>query len=122
MPRVVHFEISADDIERTVQFYQTVFGWEIKKWDGPVDYWMIMTGAPDQPGIDGGLMKRTEPGAYTVCTIDVPSVDEYTQKIVAGGGEILVEKMAIPGVGYMAYFKDPDGNVFSVMQEDRSAA
>ena len=34
MPRVVHFEISADDPERAVKFYQKVFSWEIKKWDG----------------------------------------------------------------------------------------
>ncbi len=32
MPRVVHFEIHADDPERAVRFYKKVFGWKIEKW------------------------------------------------------------------------------------------
>ena len=30
MPRVVHFEIHADDPERTISFYNSVFGWEFQ--------------------------------------------------------------------------------------------
>ncbi len=44
MPRPVHFEISADDPERALHFYQAVFGWKSQKWDGPQDYWLISTG------------------------------------------------------------------------------
>jgi catechol 2,3-dioxygenase-like lactoylglutathione lyase family enzyme len=33
MPRVVHFEIHADDPKRAIKFYQDVFGWEIVKQD-----------------------------------------------------------------------------------------
>ena len=59
MPRVIHFEIHADDPERAVRFYREIFGWEINKWPGPHDYWLIKTGA-NAPGIDGGLMRRHE--------------------------------------------------------------
>lgn len=31
MPRVVHFEIPADDPGRAVKFYESVFGWQIQK-------------------------------------------------------------------------------------------
>ena len=65
MPRVVHFEIHADDPERAVNFYQDVFGWQIVKWEGPQDYWLITTGPDDEPGINGGLMKRSDPSAST---------------------------------------------------------
>ena len=41
MPRVVHFEIMADDPDRAVKFFKKVFGWRINKWEGPVDYWLI---------------------------------------------------------------------------------
>jgi len=44
MPRVVHFEIHADDPQRAANFYQGVFGWDIKKWEGPEDYWLVTTG------------------------------------------------------------------------------
>jgi hypothetical protein len=32
MPRVVHFEIYADNPERAIRFYETVFGWQVHKW------------------------------------------------------------------------------------------
>jgi predicted enzyme related to lactoylglutathione lyase len=51
----------------------------------------------------------------------VPSVDEYTKKVKANGGKIIRPKLAVPGVGWMAYFKDPEGNVWGMMQTDKSA-
>ena len=35
MPRVIHFEIPADDPDRAAKFYGNVFGWKLDKWDGP---------------------------------------------------------------------------------------
>jgi predicted enzyme related to lactoylglutathione lyase len=121
MSRVVHFELAADDPERAVQFYRTVFGWEIEKWTGPMDYWLIMTGPEGEPGIDGGLGKRDDPGQHTTNTIDVDSVDEYVKKVVANGGKVVVPKHAVPGVGYLAYCTDTEGNVFGMMASDPSA-
>ena len=119
MPRVVHFEVYADDPQRAAAFYQKVFGWKISKWEGPTDYWLVTTGEASEPGIDGGIMQRMEQET-TVNTIDVPSVDEFTQKITEAGGKVVVQKMAIPGVGYMAYYTDSEGNVFGIMEEDPS--
>ena len=82
---------------------------------------MITTGDEKRPGIDGGLKERDEMGTNTVNTIDVVSIDESIEKIRKNGGEIIVPKMAIPGVGWMAYFKDPQENVFGIMQSDKSA-
>jgi predicted enzyme related to lactoylglutathione lyase len=121
LPRVVHFEIDAEKPERLVNFYEKVFGWKLMKWEGPMDYWLITTGKEGEPGIDGGLGKRTEPGPHTVNTIDVPSVDEFVKKVEANGGTIVVSKHAVPGVGWLAYFKDPEGNMFGMMQSDESA-
>jgi len=121
MPRVVHFEIPADNPERALAFYESVFGWQSQKWDGPTPYWLIQTGT-EGLGIDGGLMQRQHPSQPVVNTIDVSSVDEYTQKITTAGGEIVLPKMPIPGVGWLLYFKDPEGNIFGIMQSDPSAA
>jgi predicted enzyme related to lactoylglutathione lyase len=126
MPRVVHFEIHADNPERAVKFYQAVLGWQFQKWDGPTPYWLVRTGPKEQPGIDGGLIQR-QPGqsgnaviAY-VCTVDVPSVDAYVTKATAAGGTVALPKMPIPGVGWLAYCKDTEGNIFGMMQADPSA-
>ncbi|MBN2565018.1 MAG: VOC family protein [Candidatus Eisenbacteria bacterium] len=118
MLRVTHFELPADDPEKLVEFYENVFGWTARKWNGPMDYWLVMTGPQDQPGIDGGIARRGEGDAGPINSIDVPSVDEYVAKIEKGGGSVIVPKMKVPGVGYLAYCKDPEGNVFGIMQED----
>jgi len=121
MSRVVHFEIPADDPERSIKFYEEVFGWVIEKWDGPIEYWLIMTGPEDKPGIDGGLARRTEPEMGVENTIDVPSVDEAVTKVEAQGGQVIRPKMAVPGVGWMAYIKDTEGNIFGMMESDPDA-
>ncbi len=121
MPRVIQFEIGAEKPERAIKFYETVFGWKIEKWKGPMEYWLITTGKKDEPGIDGGLEKRTEGEPSTVNTIDVPSVDQYIKKVESNGGSVVRPKMAIPGVGWWACFKDPEGNMFGIMEADATA-
>ena len=127
MPRVVHFEIHAEEPQRAASFYESAFGWQFQKWEGAQDYWMIKTGPEGQPGIDGGLLKRQGPVdgqaviAY-VCTVDVPSVDEALSKVESIGGTVVVPKMAVPGVGWLVYCKDTESNVFGMMQEDPGAA
>ena len=126
MSRVVHFEIHAENPERAITFYKGVFNWAFTKWDGPMDYWLIKTGECGTPGIDGGMVRRrgTIDGqaviAY-VCTIDVAGVDEALKTIVEHGGTIALPKMPIPTVGWLAYAKDTEGNIFGVMQRDATA-
>ena len=121
MPRVTHFEIPCDNTDRAIRFYEDVFDWQFNKWDGPQDYWLIATGDEDQPGINGGLLKRRQPGHPVVNTLSVEDLDDYTAKVSENGGEIVVPKMAVPGIGWLAYFKDTEGNIFGLMQEDPGA-
>jgi predicted enzyme related to lactoylglutathione lyase len=121
MPRVVHFELAADDPERAAAFYTTVFDWKFEKWQGPMDYWLITTGSQEEPGIDGGLGRRQRPDERTTNTIDVDSVDDYVEKVVANGGTVVMPKHTIPGVGYLAYCADTEGNVFGLMANDPNA-
>ena len=127
MSRVIHFEIHADEPQRAVNFYQNIFDWQINKWEGPEDYWLVTTGPDSEPGINGAILKRRQPIngdaviAY-VCTIDVPSVDDAIAKITSIGGTIALPKMVVPQVGWLASAKDTEGNIFGVMQSDRSAS
>jgi len=127
MSRVVHFEIHADNPQRAVNYYQQLFDWQINKWEGPEDYWLITTGPDSEPGINGAILKRRQPIngdaviAY-VCTIDVASIDDTIAKITSMGGTIALPKMAVPQVGWLAYAKDTEGNIFGVMESDHSAA
>ena len=55
MPRVVHFEIAAHNPEKMKAFYENVFGWQFQKFPGPSDYWLITSGDPASPGINGEI-------------------------------------------------------------------
>lgn len=121
MARVIHFEIPASEPERAVKFYGKVFGWKFDKWAGPMEYWMVNTGADGQPGINGGMLRKPGPVAVTTNTIDVESVDKAIDAVVKAGGKLAMPKAPIPGVGYFAYCEDTEGNVFGVMQPDANA-
>src|SRR5439155_176832 len=126
MPRVIHFEIHAGEPERAINFYQKLFNWTFQKWEGPMPYWLVITGPDGQPGINGGLvLRRGEIDGQAViayvCTVDVVSLDESVETATANGGSIALPKMAVPGVGWLAYCKDTEGNIFGMMQADEKA-
>ena len=128
MSRIVHFEIQAENPERAVKFYQDAFGWKFDKWEGPEEYWLITTGPNDKPGINGGLMKRRGPAPVDnqavnafVCTVGVDNLEKYMTSASKNGGTLVVPKMPIAGVGWLAYFKDTEGNIFGIFQDDASA-
>jgi hypothetical protein len=121
MSRVIHFEIPAAEPERAVAFYGKVFGWKFDKWPGPMEYWMVNTGAEGKPGINGGMLRKPGPVAVTTNTIGVDSVDGAVAAVLKAGGKQLMPKTPIPTVGYFAYCEDTEGNVFGVMQADPNA-
>jgi predicted enzyme related to lactoylglutathione lyase len=121
MARIVHFEMNVKDVQNTIAFYEEVFGWTFQKWDGPMDYWLVMTGDEEEPGIDGGLGYEEEGFPKVVNTIDVEDIDDVIKKIEKKGGEIMRSKHAVPGVGWMAYFKDSEGVMSGIMQNDQNA-
>ena len=135
MNRIVHFEIHSARPEKAAKFYGDVFGWDVKEWVIPGAsipdenrYWMVTTGPENEPGINGGIMFRRgqrpaegQPVNAYVCTIGVESVTDSVERAVKAGGVMAVPKMPIPGVGWLAYCKDPDGNIFGVLQDDKNA-
>ena len=125
MHRPVHFEIHAADPQRAMAFYGDLFGWEFSEHGGS-GYMMIATG--EGPGIHGGLMRRIGPepdhdgpirGA--VVTMETDDIDGMIERVVAAGGKVALDKMAVPGVGWVAYFEDTERNIFGLMQADEGA-
>ncbi len=128
MSRPVHFEIHASDPDRVQGFYRELFGWQFQKWEGPMEYWLITTGPDGKLGINGGLVRRQGAPAAEgqavnayVCTVDVDDLDGALAKAARLGGTLAVPKMPIQGMGWLAYVKDPDGNILGMMQMDPSA-
>jgi len=116
MPNIVHFQISADDIQRAKTFYANLFGWKIESMQG-MDYMIIDTYSA--PG--GGMMKRMHPDLQITNYIGVPSVDEYSAKVEKLGGKIIVPKTAIPGMGFFVICKDTENNAFGIVETNPTA-
>jgi hypothetical protein len=123
----VHFEIPADDIEKLRKFYSDLFGWKIEKYPGPTTYYMLQTVPIDEktmlpvrPGVNGGLFNKKDASmpdqAKPTNYISVESVDEYSKKVEALGGKVVVPKMEIPGIGWWALALDPEGNHFGMLE------
>ena len=119
---IVHFEIPANDVEKLRAFYSGVFGWEIEKLPGPMEYYSIVTvpvdkkGMPERPGVNGGMLKKQMPEHKPVNYFSVESVDAFLKKIVALGGQVVVPKTEILGVGWFALAVDPEGNQFGLLE------
>ena len=125
MPTIVHFEVPADDVERSRKFYSDLFGWKMEKWPGMesgMDYWIINT--TDNEGgkaIGGGMMKRQNPQQGITNFIDVTSVDEYSAKVQSLGGKIVAPKQAVPTMGFFAVCLDTENNTFGIWETNQNA-
>jgi predicted enzyme related to lactoylglutathione lyase len=118
--RVVHFEIPCNNPEKTMDFFKDVFGWNFQQF-GNEPYWLAITGDDQTPGINGGIMKKRDPNQPIANSINVTDIDKFITKVESSGGKIVVPKMPIPSVGWLAYFTDPDGNIHGLHQQDPNA-
>lgn len=116
MSRVIHFEVPTNDSAASVKFYQNVLGWKITPWEGPMEYFLVETGADSEPGINGGLGGAANEFKGTVNTVGVGDIDTVLKKVLEYGGQIVMPKDEIPGVGFLAYVREPGGAVMGIIQ------
>jgi predicted enzyme related to lactoylglutathione lyase len=112
--------MSGEDPARLIPFYEGIFGWKFTRWEGPMDYWLVTTGPDTEPGINGGLSRRQKDSTI-LNTIMVRDLEAALKKIESAGGRVEQPKGPIPGVGWYAQFRDPQGNTFGLMQNDPAA-
>jgi len=126
MDGVVHFEIPSGDKERAGKFYGEVFGWSFV--DMPeMNYKIARSGEVDENNmmkekgvINGGIFDRGDgPVKSTTIIMNVESIDETLEKIKRAGGEIVKEKIKVGEMGYVAYFKDTEGNINGIWENIR---
>jgi len=117
---LVWFEIPADNVERAKKCYGALFGWQITRFPGGMDYWHIDTGGTDASP-DGGLMARKQPQQAITNYIAVASVDKAAAKIETLGGKICMPKSAVPQMGYFAICLDTESNPFAIWERNEHA-
>lgn len=118
MGRVVHFEVTADDVVRAKKFYE-IFDWELTDANMPglpeMQYLIAKTGE-GEPGTDGAIMSRQFRKEPTIIWISVDDLDQMIEKVMAAGGKLAGEKQTVPGIGDTVYITDTEGNTVGLIQ------
>ena len=127
MPTIVYFQIPSDDIERSKEFYNQLFGWKIDKFpesntpEGMENWTVTTTDDKGENALVGVISKRQMPQQQITNFIDVKSVGEYSSKVEKLGGKVVVPKTAVPGMGYYAVCVDTENNSFGIFESNESA-
>jgi predicted enzyme related to lactoylglutathione lyase len=107
------FEIPVLDMERAKAFYEAIFAVSLKTMHINESDLAIF---PHAPGMVGGALvkeKILEPcknGAVLYLNAD-PDLQVVLNRLEKAGGELLTPKMPIgDGMGFIAYFRDTEGN------------
>lgn len=116
--KIMWIELASTDIPASAKFYGDLFGWPIIR-DEQMDY--TMTGFEgDQTGVGFSPVNDEQSGAEAVGSVlvyvDVADIDASIARAKELDAPILLDKMEIPTVGWMAIFGDPGGNRIAVMQ------
>lgn len=116
MNRVSFFEFATPDPAKEMDFFKSVFGWEISQW-GDQQYWLVTTGPKEEVGIDGAIlpmMAETQPRCTN--TITVANLDDSIAKATAAGATMMLEKQEVPNFGWVAYMMSPTGIAFGMIE------
>ena len=110
---ITHIEIPTTGTKESARFFKEVFDW--KTTDYPDMNYVVFEA---EGGTGGGFSPVTEenPIGNILLYINTPNLEESLEKIRANGGEVLMESFEIDGVGTMATFRDPSGNLLALLQ------
>jgi uncharacterized protein len=116
---VVHFEILGGDGPSLAAFYQDLFGWALRDVPMPGYDAYAFLPAPDR-GIGGGVgqLDSGGPGFVTVY-VEVTDPESVLDRAVQAGAEVVLPVTELPGVGAIARFRDPQGNVVGLVGSSR---
>lgn len=120
MSKIVHFEIPVDDAKRASSFYEDILGWEISQYDDQ-HYWLVSGGGDEEPGANGALVDRGDLHQAPVVIAGVTDIDDTLKHVEQAGGQIVQQKLPIPGMGWSAYVRDTEGNTIGLFQMDAGA-
>lgn len=108
------FEIAVADFARAKKFYETILAEPLQEFTSPTCQ-MAVFDSDMKNGIGGGLSKTAEgaPGAGgTLVYLNVEGkLDAVIARISDAGGTVVKPRFAIGEHGFIAIFRDTEGNV-----------
>ncbi len=111
---VIHFEISAANRDKAVDFYSKLFDWKTSTAPG-FDYSLVE--AAGKNSIGGGI-GPVQPGQKPFVTfyVGVDDLQATLDKAEKLGAHTVLPPTPIPGIGACALFADPDGIVIGLFK------
>ena len=106
--QLCYLQIPALDIEKSAEFYATVFGWQIEP-----------TGSGfESPGVIGQWIDSRDPApdAGPLAWINVDQIDDTLSLATVNGGQVLEAPSLDGGVRWLATVRDPAGNTIGIVQ------
>ena len=112
---IVHIEFAAPDQKAAGKFYADLFGWETQYL--PEFKYVTFETGPEEVG--GGINPVSEsyPAGTVVFYVGTDDIEASLKKAESLGAVTLMEKMEVPGMGWMAMFRDPAGNMIGLWKE-----
>lgn len=116
---LTHIHLVVRDLERSLRFYQGVFGMEERFRDGPRMVFLNTPGSPDlitlnedpaEPqlaGVNGGVAH------FGFRLAESEALDAAIAEVEAAGGTLIRRGEHAPGAAF-AYIQDPDGYVIEL--------
>jgi hypothetical protein len=117
MPQpIIWTEFSANSPAELAQWYSTIFGWSWR--DLPEMHYATAawSDSPTEPGVGFNKIGMGATQGKTVVYIHSADLDVDVQRVIDAGGTLTQGRMEVPGAGFMAWFTDPSGNAFALLQ------
>ena len=114
------FDIYVNDMDRAVNFYQTVFNQALENLGDPRDSSVIMKAFPTEManyGAGDALVKREGADPVTGGTIVYFGTEDCTveeSRVSDAGGQVINPKMSIGEFGWVSVCMDTEGNLFGL--------
>src|SRR3989449_6828502 len=113
-------EFSSTDPAKTRGFLEKVFGWRFESVQFPMgEYLSFRTPAGGQGGIRPAQAKEI-PGSTSYVRVD--DLDAARKKVERGGGQIVLPRVGVPGMGGFFSFRPPGCPILAARQGAPAAA
>jgi predicted enzyme related to lactoylglutathione lyase len=111
--RLSYMQIPASNVHQSAEFYETVFGWQLR--GGSDNHFSFTDATGDMIGawVTGRAISE-EPGVLPY--IYVHGIDASLAKVTSNGG-VVVQSPYPEGDLWVATFRDPAGNIIGVWQQ-----
>ena len=108
-------ELSSTDPAATRRFLERVFAWKFESVKFPLGEYLSFEAPGGGRGGVRPVQAKEIPGSMNYVRVD--DLDAASQKIVRAGGEIVLPRVDIPGMGSFFWFRVPGGPILAAWQD-----